>query len=268
MHALYGTVIHRWYVTVLGLVFLWRAVAHMGWRRTLVYAVLAVGIGALAENGSVHFGVPYTGYSFNPALRGNEIFVGDVPLMVPLSYTFMGYFAFAAGRMLASGPWRTRGRRVWHEYLLGLVLAVWALWIMDPVARLGPRWFLGPVFKYHGPGFWFGLPLGSQAGFALTAAVLLGILTYMARDDADRPIGRWIDHPHLVAFTTYHAQLLWLAIVAVVLGADEIGGSLLLMWVPAAAITAVTWSNMPARRASGELGPRVDERPGLPGAAA
>jgi len=98
MTELYGTVINRWYVTVLGLVFVWQAVHHMGWRKTLLYAVLAVGVGALAENGSVHLGIPYTSYSFNPALRGKEVFIGDVPLMVPLSYTFMGYFGFAAGR--------------------------------------------------------------------------------------------------------------------------------------------------------------------------
>ncbi|HUY64801.1 MAG TPA: carotenoid biosynthesis protein [Acidimicrobiales bacterium] len=243
LHEIYGTIIHRWYVTVLGLVFLWRAIAHMGWRKTLVYGVLAVGVGALAENGSVHLGFPYTSYSFNPALRGQEVFIGDVPLMVPLSYTFMGYLAFAAGRLLASGPWRTRGRRLWHEYLLGVVLAVWALWIMDPVARLGPRWFLGTVFHYHGPGFWFGLPLGSQAGFGLTAVVLVGLLTYMTRHDADEPVAQWMRHPHMTAFITYQAQLAWLAVVAVVLGADEIGGSALLMWVPVAAVVAVTWSN-------------------------
>lgn len=244
MREIYGTFIERWYVTLLGLTFLWQAVKHMGWRKTLVYTVLAVGVGALAENGSVHFGVPYTGYSFNSALRGKEIFLGDVPLMVPLSYTFMGYFAFAAGRMLASGPWRTRGRKPWHEYMLGVMLAVWALWIMDPVSRLGNRWFLGTVFHYHGPGFWFGLPLGSQAGFLLTAAVLLGILSYLNRGDPQQDLARWTDNPNLVALVTYQAQLAWLAIVAVVLGSDEIGGSALLMWVPVACVVAVTWSNL------------------------
>lgn len=244
MHELYGTFVDRWYVTVLGLVFLWRAVTHMGWRRTLLYGVVAVGVGALAENGSVHFGFPYTSYTFNSSLRGKEIFIGSVPLMVPLSYTFMGYFGFAAGRMLASGPWRTRGRRSWHEYLLAVMMAVWALWIMDPVARLGPRWFLGRVFHYNGPGFWFGLPLGSQAGFLLTALVLVGVLAYLCRHDPQRAVARWVDHPHLISLVTYQAQLAWLAIVAVVLGADEIGGAALLIWVPAAAITAVTWSNL------------------------
>src|SRR5205823_4335676 len=106
-------------------------------------------------------------------------------LMVPLSYTFMAYFAFAAGRLLASGPWRLRARRLWTELLLALVLAVWALWILDPVSRLGHRFYLGELFRYAGPGFWFGLPLGSQLGFGLTAAVLLGVLAWLARADPD-----------------------------------------------------------------------------------
>ena len=244
MREIYGTFVERWYVTLLGAVFLVCAVRHLGWRRTFGYAVPAVIIGLLFENGSVHFGFPYTQYTFDSSLRGKEIFVGDVPLMVPLSYTFMGYFAFAAGRLVASGPWRTRARVWWHEYLLGVVLMVWAVWIFDPVSRLGDRWFLGRVFHYEGPGFWFGLPLGSQLGFTLTALLLVGLLTWLARDDEDRPVDGIVRHPHAIALATYHGQVAWLAIVAVVLDATELGGSALLIWVPAAVITAVFWSNL------------------------
>src|SRR5690349_886919 len=219
MHELAGTVFHRWYVTIFGLAFLFFAVRHMGWRKTLIYGVLAFGVGALAENGSVHFGFPYTTYAFNPALRGKELFIGDVPLMVPLSYTFMGYFAFAAGRLVASGPWHTRARAIWHEYLLGVVLMVWAVWIFDPVSRLGNRWFLGSLFHYTGPGFWFGLPLGSQLGFTQTAVLLVGWLTWLARDEADCTVAGFRRHPHAIALLTYHGQIAWLAIVAVVLDA-------------------------------------------------
>lgn len=242
MTEIYGTFVSRWYVTVLGLVFLWRAISHLGWRRTGLYVLIALGVGILAENASVSFGFPYTGYNFNSALRGKEIFVGNVPLMVPMSYTFMGYFGFAAGRLIASGPRHTRATRPWHEYLLGVVLTVWAVWIMDPVSRLGHRWFLGTVFHYRGPGFWFGLPFGSQLGFTATAAILVGVLAYLTRSEPDRLVARFLDHPHQVAFVTYHGQLLWLSIVALVLGADTLGGSVLLMWVPAAAVTAVLWS--------------------------
>jgi putative membrane protein len=244
MRAVTGTLFGRWYVTIFGVTFLWVAVRHLGWRRTLAYTVVAVGLGALAENGSVHLGFPYTHYRFADSLRGKELFVGDVPLMVPLSYTFMAYFAFASGRLLASGARHTRARHVWMEYLLGLVLAVWALWILDPVSRMGDRFYLGRLFAYRGPGFWFGLPLGSQLGFAGTAAALLGILTWLARDEPDRSVDGLRRHPHLSALVTYHAQVFHLAVVAFVIGADTLGGSAVLMWIPAAAITAVYWSTL------------------------
>jgi putative membrane protein len=249
LDEIWGTVGGRWYVTLFGLTFLWRASRHLGWRNTLVYTFVAVAIGGLAENGSVHLGFPYTRYSFNESLRGDELFLGDVPLMVPLSYTFMAYFAFATGRLLASGPRRTRAPRVWMEALMALVVAVWALWILDPVSRLGDEFYLGELFRYHGPGFWFGLPTGSQLGFTLTAAVLLGVLFRMTRDEPDRPVpGGLVRHPHAIALVTYHAQVFHLAAVAWWVGADTIGGAAVLIWVPIAAMTAVYWSALASPR--------------------
>jgi putative membrane protein len=244
IHELAGTVFHRWYVTLFGLTFVWQAVKHMGWRRTLLYAVAAVTVGALAENGSVHLGFPYTRYAFENSLRGHELFIGDVPLMVPLSYTFMGYFAFTSGRLLASGPRRTRAAKPWMELLLALVLGVWALWVVDPVSRLGDQFYLGRLFHYAGPGFWFGLPLGSQLGFALTAVVLIGMLHALNRREADVPVAKATQHPYLVSLITYHGQVFHMAVIAFVVGADALGGSAILMWVPAAAITAVYWSTI------------------------
>ena len=162
--------------------------------------------------------MPNTRYAFNSDLRGDGAFLGDVPLMVPLSYTFMAHFAFSSGRLLASGPWRTRASRRWHEWLLALILAVWALWILDPLSRLGQDFYLGDLFRYDGPGFWFGLPLGSQLGFAGTAAILLATLFTMARAEPPGPVDGILHHPRLLALITYSAQVAHLAIVAFVIG--------------------------------------------------
>lgn len=242
MHQVAGTVFGRWYVTLFGLTFLWCAVREFGWRKTLAYAIAAVGVGALAENGSVHFGIPYTTYAFNPALRHKELFVGDVPLMVPLSYTFLAYFAYSSGRLVASGPWRTRAPQRWTEPLLAIVMAVWPLWVLDPVSRMGDRFYLGRLFAYRGPGFWFGLPLGSQVGFGVTAAVLLSMLFWLGRREPDEPARGLVRHPRSVALLTWHVQFFHLAVVAIVIGADAIGGSAFLMWIPAAAVAATYWA--------------------------
>ena len=50
---------------------------------------------------------------------------------------------------------------------------------------------------------------------------------------------------------TYHAQVFHLAVVAFVIGADTVGGSALLMWIPAAAITAVYWTTLRDVEAAG-----------------
>lgn len=264
MDLLIGTVVGRWYVTLFGLTFLWRASRQLGWRRTGIYVAAALAVGIAAENGSVHAGFPYTTYSFNGNLRGDELFVGDVPLMVPLSYTFMAYFAFAAGRLLASGPFRTRAARPWHELLIAWMLAVWAIWVLDPVSRLGDRFYLGELWRYRGPGFWFGLPLGSQVGFAATAGILLAVLHRLDRDAPDEEVpGGPRDHPHLVALITYHAQVFHLAGVAFYLGADTIGGAAVLIWVPAAAMTAVHWSSLRLQR-EGEAHDAAREPAGEP----
>jgi uncharacterized membrane protein len=264
MDQLLGTIVGRWYVTLFGLTFLWRASRHLGWRRTGIYVAVALVVGGLAENGSVHLGIPYTRYAFNEALRDDEVFLGDVPLMVPLSYTFMAYFAFAAGRLVASGPWRTRAARAWHELAMAWVLAVWALWVLDPISRLGDEFYLGKLFAYEGPGFWFGLPLGSQVGFAATAAVLLATLHALDRDASDVTVPRGLrSHPHLVALVTYHAQVFHLAAVAFWIGADTIGGSAFLMWVPVAVVTAVHWSQL-RLQGEREVGDAAHEPAGRP----
>nr|MDQ3294597.1 carotenoid biosynthesis protein [Actinomycetota bacterium] len=218
MGEVVGTLVGRWYVTVFGIVFLVCATRQLGWRRTLAYLAVAVTVGGLAENGSVHLGIPYTRYSFNEALRGEELFLGDVPLMVPMSYAFMAYFAFAGGRLLASGPFRTRALRPWHEWLVALMLGVWAIWILDPMSRLGQHFYLGELFEYAGPGFWFGLPTGSQVGFTLTVGALLAMLFWLDRDAPDVAVDGIRDHPHLIALLTYHGQVFHLAGVGFWLG--------------------------------------------------
>jgi uncharacterized membrane protein len=250
-----GTLVGRWYVTLFGLAFLALALQHLGPKRTAVYTAIAVALGVLAENGSVHFGIPYTGYEFNPDLRGHELWVGDVPLMVPLSYTFLAYFAFAAARLIVAGPYSTRSRLPVLEYLTAVVLSTWALWIIDPVSRIGSHIFLGELFKYDGPGFWFGLPLGSQVGFFCTSALLIGLLTWMMRAESDVAVPRLRNHPRLPALLTYLGQVAFMggaafyvarttndAAVAVL--ADTLAGAALIIGCPIALMTAIHWRSL------------------------
>jgi uncharacterized membrane protein len=231
------------------------AVRHLGWKRTAIYSAAALVVGIVAENGSVRYGIPYTRYAFARDLRGEELFVGDVPLMVSLSYTFMSYFAFAAARLLVGGPYRTRSSWPAMEFVVAVMLAAWALWVVDPVSRLGRFFFLGELFNYDGPGFWFGLPLGSQIGFALTSAILVGVLTWMMRDEPTEAVTRAIAHPRLPALGAYLGQVVFMTATAFWVArttgdpaagaiADALAGTTFLIGFPVGLMTAVYWRSL------------------------
>jgi uncharacterized membrane protein len=216
-------------------------------------------VGVIAENGSVHLGIPYTRYAFDEGLRGDEIFVGDVPLMVSLSYTFMSYFAFASARVLVAGPYRTRSSMPVLEYVVAVMLAVWMIWVVDPASRLGDHFVLGELFRYDGPGFWFGLPLGSQIGFTLTAGILVGVLTWLMRDEQDEAVDRPLANPRLGAIGAFAGQIVFMAVTMFVVArttddravaslADAIAGSAVLLFVPLALMTAVHWRTLALAR--------------------
>jgi uncharacterized membrane protein len=254
-----GTLVGRWYVTAFGIAFVVLAVRHMGWRRTGVYAAVATVVGVLAENGSVHLGIPYTRYAFNPDLRGHELFIGEVPLMVSLSYTFMAYFAFAAARLVVAGPYQTRSKLPMLEFATAVILGVWAVWVVDPVSRLGSHFFLGELFSYAGPGFWFGLPLGSQIGFAATQGLLVALLSWLMRAEPEEPVDRLRMHPRLGALGGYVGQVVVMTVSAFAVArltsnpavakvADALAGSTLIIGVPAVVLTAVHWRSLTLAR--------------------
>ena len=84
-----GTFAGRWYVTLFGLAYLYYGRRLLGGRRLALYSTIAFVIAVASENASVAWGVPYTLYAFNQDLRAHELFIGNVPLAVPLSYTFV-----------------------------------------------------------------------------------------------------------------------------------------------------------------------------------
>jgi uncharacterized membrane protein len=270
-----GTVVGRWYVTLFGIAFAVLAVRHLGWRRTALYTAVALVVGVAAENASVHFGVPYTRYSFNENLRGDELFVGDVPLMVSLSYLFMAYFAFGAARLVVGGPHRSRSAMPVLEYLTAVMLGVWILWVIDPVSRLGAHFFLGELFRYEGPGFWFGLPLGSQVGFTVTVGILVGFLTWLMRDEPVENVPRLAQHPRLGALGGLVGQLLFMTVTAFVVArqttdpavravADALAGSTFVLGLPVVLLIAVHWRAMLLADARGPATGEQVERPGVP----
>src|SRR2546426_1074216 len=62
----------------------------------------------------------------------------------------------------------------------GGVLMMLADIVIDPLAVIGEKWFLGEVFYYAEPGFYFGVPLSNFAAWALVGWAIVGGWLWMA----------------------------------------------------------------------------------------
>lgn len=250
-----GTFVGRWYVTLFGLAYLYYGWRLLGARRLGLYSALAFALAAVSENASVHWGVPYTLYSFNQELRHSELFLGAVPLMVPLSYTFVMFFAFAAARYVAAGPWRSAPSSPRAAYCLAVVFATWSTWTLDPVSQRGAAWYLGDLFHYAGSGFWFGLPLLSQVGWMAVSATLCGLLAWLVPPQAPQPVAHPWRNPLLACSITFLVQNLHTAVVAIAIGETELGGAGFIIWLPVVAVAAVLWIELHAALRAAAVAP-------------
>jgi uncharacterized membrane protein len=134
MDLLLGTLALRPYVFAFLGCFLAAGALDLGWRRTLLFGTWVWPLAWLSEFSSTRIGVPFGLYHYTGLTRGRELFLADVPLMDPLSFTFLAYASFCVARAALgrrAGPWRLA--------LLGGVLMMLLDVVIDPVAVRGER---------------------------------------------------------------------------------------------------------------------------------
>ncbi len=180
---LLGTFVLRPYVFVFLAVFLFISCARMGWVRTLLFLVIAYCIAFLSEFSSTRNGFPYGFYSYIDTTRGQELWIANVPFMDSLSYSFLSYVAYSLSLLF----WGTLKGDGWKVEVINLdaiknsvrVLLTAAMLFMlmdviiDPVAFLGDRWFLGKIYTYQEEGEYFNIPLTNFAGWFIVGFAIL-----------------------------------------------------------------------------------------------
>lgn len=176
MTLLADTLLLRPYVFGFVTAFLAAGVADLGWRRTLRFAACVWPVAWLAEFSSTRLGVPFGLYHYTASTRGQELYLGDVPFMDSLSFTFLAYAAFCLARAALGGRRVSRTSLAVFAGFLMLLLDV----VIDPLAVRGDRWFLGRIFYYPDGGAYFGVPLSNFAGWWLVGAV--GVGAYLLGD--------------------------------------------------------------------------------------
>ncbi len=187
----WGTVLLRPYVFAFLACYIVAAWAHIGIKRTLVYVPLGYALAWLSEFCSIHWGFPYGDYYYIHSTVGRELWVFGVPFMDSLSYVFLSYCSYSLALFLMSPisfqPRNLlvletpRTRQSWQVLVVGAFLFVMLDIIIDPVALLGDRWFLGKIYGYRHVGYYFGIPMSNFGGWLIVGMVLVGALQTLDR---------------------------------------------------------------------------------------
>ena len=184
LSLLLGTVLLRPYVFVFLAFYLTIAILNMGLARSLIFTVLAYSIAFLSEYSSTRNGFPYGFYSYIDTTRGQELWITNVPFMDSLSYAFLSYISYTFSLLLWSSL-KTSGLDIRIEdsqpvklsirvILTGAFLFMMMDVIIDPVAFLGDRWFLGKIYTYQEEGEYFNIPLTNFGGWFLVGTAIIG----------------------------------------------------------------------------------------------
>jgi uncharacterized membrane protein len=139
-------------------------VAALGWRRTLIFFALSVGLSLTAELIGTGTGYPFGNYEYTAGL-GYKV-LGRVPFSIPLSWFYMGLASFVLGSLLA------RQHPIASVLVGAYLLTVWDL-VLDPaMAHPGlPLQF----WIWHQSGPYFGMPAQNFVGWTVTGAVFMGL---------------------------------------------------------------------------------------------
>jgi putative membrane protein len=206
LQVLWHTLSARPYVWAFMLAFLATAIPTLGRQRALIFLVAGTTVAFLSEFVSIRTGFPYGHYFYRyENLDPLELVVGGrppegspletaagVPFFDSLSYSFMAYASYMLA-LFFTAPLYVRGAfdlqladtramrasaKTWFlaTFFMGLLDV-----IVDPVAFLGDRWFLGRIYGYENEGSYYHVPFTNQLGWWLVASV-----TFFAVQTLDR----------------------------------------------------------------------------------
>jgi putative membrane protein len=181
-----GSIVLRPYVFGFLAVYLTAATGAWGWRRSMAFTCWAGALTFAAEWSSTRVGVPFGLYHYTGDTVGRELYLSNVPFFDSLSFTFLAYASLGlAGQLLRRGGQGVRGAarrwpaagtggtsaRVRLAALTGFLM-LWLDVVIDPLAVRGDRWFLGRIFYYPEPGWYFGVPVANFVGWVVVGAAI------------------------------------------------------------------------------------------------
>jgi len=244
-----NTVIFRPYVFIFVAAFLFASIQLLGWPRTWRFWLISWTTAFACEYSSTRTGIPFGWYDYNGSTVDQELYISNIPIMAPFSFSYLLYAAYCLTHCVllpvehSSAPTRPSVmplrfdlaiRTGWPALMLTAVLFALIDMVIDPVALLGDRWFLGKIYDYLDPGIHFGVPLTNYLGWFAVGVISLAI--YFPIDRRLPPL-----QPHTNGSTThrlllgvgiYYAVLVFIISVTFWIGEWHLGISGALIYLP------------------------------------
>jgi putative membrane protein len=145
-----------------------------GWRGSLYFIVISLGVSNAFENLSILTGFPFGWYHYT-GLMGPKLF--QVPLLIGPAYFGIGYLSWTLARLIAGDDdARLTGPRVVGiPVMAGFIMVAWDLTIDPMMSTIGGNWI------WHSGGTYFGVPFVNFLGWYLTVYVYFQIFAIYAR---------------------------------------------------------------------------------------
>lgn len=133
----------------------------------MLWLIVGFFIAWISEYSSINNGFPYGEYHYvYENLKGEPLLLG-VPFFDSLSYVFMTFAGYTMAERILNGK-----RKIWI-IILSAFLTMLLDVMVDPVATMGEKWFLGKIHYYANPGWYFGVPLSNFVGWFLVSLVII-----------------------------------------------------------------------------------------------
>ena len=171
LDLLIGTVLYRPYVYLFFFFYVVFGIPHLGFRKWSLFTVSTYLVAFISEYNSIRNGIPFGLYTYIDTTKDRELWIGGVPFWDSLSFVFLSYFSMVlAAAALAKGDVAAglRSRKLpWIGGLLMMLLDV----VIDPITLQGEKWFLGEIYYYPNPGFYFDVTFANFVGWFVVGFV-------------------------------------------------------------------------------------------------
>ncbi|MGK7911064.1 MAG: carotenoid biosynthesis protein [Synechococcus sp.] len=143
----------------------------IGWTRTLLFFIVAIGLSLSAELLGTSTGFPFGDYAYLNGL-GYKI-AGLVPFTIPLSWFYVGFSSYLLALTML------RQSRHWLMQMEAIALGSMMLTAWDFVLDPAMTQLLVPFWEWLTPGNFFGVPLQNFGGWLLTGCLIMALSTLL-----------------------------------------------------------------------------------------